>query len=170
MPGLIMHVDENNNKIDLLPKSEIIKNNLWHRSVHLLLFNSKNQVLLQKRSSDKIIFPNLYTASVSGAVEDETYDQAMEREMKEEIGISVPFKKLFIYKSITDVAKSFRTVYFAQSDKKVTVDKREAQSYKWITLPELKKDINENPDKYTPPLKQMMEIYFDKFGLNLPTL
>ena len=164
---MLIEVDENDRKIGIQPRSSF-RGELIHRSVHLMLFNSNNEILLQKRAPTKTKYPNLYTFSVSGAVSIESYEKAMKREMKEELSISVPFKKLFKWKYFDKIDKSFRTIYIAQSDKQVKVDKNEACGIKWISLKDFKKELKENADIYTPPLRKAMEMYFSKYGTNLP--
>lgn len=62
---------------------------LIHRSIGVFLFNSKGEIAFQKRSMTKDTWPGLYTMTTSGHVaKGETYLQAAEREMEEEIGIT----------------------------------------------------------------------------------
>ena len=66
------------------------KEGLWHKAVALFVVNSKNQVLLQKRSSNKKLWPNLWDMTAGGHVlAGEFGFQAIIREIKEEIGIDV---------------------------------------------------------------------------------
>ncbi|MCF2144469.1 MAG: NUDIX domain-containing protein [Candidatus Heimdallarchaeota archaeon] len=65
-------------------------NALLHRSVFVFIFNKNNQLLLQKRSSNKSIRPNKVTASASGHVHaGESYLEAARRELKEELGLEI---------------------------------------------------------------------------------
>ena len=71
--GLSIEVDKNNKKIGLRTISDFQTGKFIHRSAHLLLINSKNEILIHKRSSNKVWYPNLYTYSVSGTVKNESY-------------------------------------------------------------------------------------------------
>ena len=44
------------------------KEGLWHKAVALFIINSKNQVLLQKRSANKRMWPNLWDITAGGHV------------------------------------------------------------------------------------------------------
>lgn len=67
---------------------------LIHRAVGVVVYNSQGQILIQKRSKNKDMYPNLYTISASGHVnKGQTYKQAAIRELKEELGIESPLKK-----------------------------------------------------------------------------
>lgn len=64
---------------------------LIHRSVQVLVFTQDGRLLLQRRSASKDLFPGYYCASASGHVASgENYLTTAERELAEELGISVP--------------------------------------------------------------------------------
>lgn len=158
-----IEVDENNNQIGLRPRDDFYTGKYIHRSSHLILFNSKNEILLQKRASDKKWYPNLFTYSVSATVANESYEECINREMQEEIGISIIVKRLFTYPFFDTYAKAWRCVFVGVTDDEVKPDAREIQKIKWIDADELKKDILENPGIYTPPFVEGMKKYFNEF-------
>ena len=160
---LNIEVDENNNRIGLRPKSDFHTGKFIHRSAHLILLNSKNEILLQKRASDKKWYPNFFTYSVSATVADETYEECINREMQEEIGINIPVKKSFTYKYFDEVDKAFRAVFIGRTDEEIKPDPREIQQIRWINADELKKEILANPEIYTPPLIEGLKIFFSKY-------
>lgn len=60
-------LDENGKKTGVVRNRELIyKNGDWHRTVHVWLLNSKNELLIQKRASNKETFPNLWAISIAG--------------------------------------------------------------------------------------------------------
>ncbi len=61
---------------------------LWHRAVHVLVFDRAGCVFLQKRSMTKDTSPGLWDSSCSGHLDaGEDYDVAAVRELGEEIGV-----------------------------------------------------------------------------------
>lgn len=61
---------------------------LIHRVAHVLIFNSKGEILLQKRSHKKDVAPGKWDTSVGGHIGmGETVEEAVMREMEEELGI-----------------------------------------------------------------------------------
>lgn len=63
----------------------------YHLVVNAFVFNRQGQVLLQQRSLDKLNFPGYWDTSAGGAVKaGETIEAAMARELREELGLTVP--------------------------------------------------------------------------------
>jgi isopentenyldiphosphate isomerase len=83
-------VNEKGETLQSLPRSEVHGNpSLMHKVVHVLVFNSSGDLLLQKRSMDKSVAPGKWDTSVGGHVSSgETLETAVQREMEEELGIS----------------------------------------------------------------------------------
>ena len=76
-------------------KSLARKKGLMYSVIHLWIYNSKGEVLLQHRCKEKKLYPNMWDISVAGAVDaGETPTQAVIREAKEEIGLVILKDKL----------------------------------------------------------------------------
>lgn len=71
-------------------RSKCHKLGLWHKAVALFIINSQNEVLLQKRSASKKMWPNLWDISAGGHVlAGEFGFEAIIREIKEELGSNI---------------------------------------------------------------------------------
>jgi isopentenyldiphosphate isomerase len=83
-------VNELGEAVKTLPRSVIHGDpSLMHRVVHVLVFNQRGELLLQKRSMNKDVAPGKWDTSVGGHIEaGETISEALNREMKEELGIT----------------------------------------------------------------------------------
>ncbi|MBC8500413.1 MAG: NUDIX domain-containing protein [Nanoarchaeota archaeon] len=161
MVELAIEVDEKDNVIGVRPKEEFRNSNFIHRSSHLYLFNSKGEFLVQKRAFVKKSYPGLFDASVSGTVRDgETYEQTLEREMKEELGISVPYSKLFKYEFSDDVDKAIKTVFKATYDGPFKLQKEEVEAVYWMSLGDIKQKMSEHPEQFCPPFFKALKICF----------
>ena len=81
-------VNKRDEVIGQQPRSEVHRLGLMHRAVHVLVFNARGRVFLQKRSMTKDRQPGLWDSSASGHVEaGEEYDACAVRELDEEIGL-----------------------------------------------------------------------------------
>src|SRR3989442_704060 len=80
-------VNEGDEVIGQKPRSEIHRLNLKHRAVHVLVFNARGELFLQKRSMKKDCFPGAWDSSASGHLDTgESYDACAVRELREELG------------------------------------------------------------------------------------
>ena len=62
----------------------------YHLVIHVCIFNSKNELLIQRRHPDKIGWPGIWDISAAGsALQDEDSRMAAIREVKEELGIEI---------------------------------------------------------------------------------
>lgn len=102
---LFVVVDKNDNIIDYRSRRDCHSDkSLIHRSASVVIYNSKGEILLQKRSKTKDLFPGYYTLSASGHVQKgESYLDAAKREMLEEIGVKT---------ELTFVKKFLLSVYY----------------------------------------------------------
>jgi isopentenyldiphosphate isomerase len=88
MAELFDVVDAHDQVLRQEPRADVHRQRLLHRAVHVLVFNSRGEVYLQKRSAKKDTYPNRWTTSCSGPVDaGADYDTAVLRELAEELGI-----------------------------------------------------------------------------------
>src|SRR5258708_3933610 len=81
------------------PRREVHRLGLMHRAVHVLVFNSRGQVFLQKRSLTKDRQRGLWDSSASGHLDSgEDYDACAVREVREEIGLELKRAPLRLFK------------------------------------------------------------------------
>ncbi len=94
-------VNENGKIRGSAPRSEVHgDNSLLHRVVHVLVFTNDGSLLLQKRSMNKDVAAGKWDTSVGGHVDfGESIEQAVLREMEEELGISSVLPR-FVYKYV----------------------------------------------------------------------
>jgi len=83
-------VNERDEVIGRAPRSEIHARKLRHRAVHVLVFNSRGEVFLQKRSMLKDTAKGKWDSSSSGHLDSgEDYDACAVRELREEISLDL---------------------------------------------------------------------------------
>ena len=75
---------------DSCMKSTAHQKGILHASVHIWFYTSQQEILIQKRSRQKNIYPNLWDVSVAGHIASgETAILSATREIKEEIGLNI---------------------------------------------------------------------------------
>src|SRR5476651_1980015 len=83
-------VNERDEVVGQNTRREVHARGLWHRAVHVLVFNARGEVFLQKRSLKKDIAAGKWDSSASGHLDTgETYDACAVREVREELGLKI---------------------------------------------------------------------------------
>ena len=136
------------------------KKGLWHKAVAVFIINSKKQVLLQKRSKNKKMWPDMWDISAGGHVlAGEFGFQAIIREIKEELGLSVKKEEIIFIGCSTSINKKgdilnkhFNEYYIVTKDideKNLSLQKEEVSEVKWINKEEIIERIKNNYDEIT---------------------
>ncbi|WP_040210305.1 isopentenyl-diphosphate Delta-isomerase [Clostridium polynesiense] len=152
---MILLVDENDKEMGYGEKHEVHKKGLFHRAFSIFIFNSKNQLLLQKREKNKYHSPGLWTNTCcSHQRQNEELSDAIHRRLKEEMGFDTELKEAFTFsynfKFHEELSENeFDHVYIGHYEGDIIPNPQEVEDYKWVDLEELKQDIEKNPDKYT---------------------
>lgn len=146
-------VDHENNVIGRELRSVVHRNGLRHRAVHLLVFNRAGELFLQKRSMSKDVAPGLWDSSASGHLDaGEDYAQAVVREAKEEIGITlerVP-EELLRVDACPETGHEFVRVYRAASEGPFSLHPEEIESGEWFRLHELEARLARSEGDFAP--------------------
>ena len=166
-------VDSNDNELVAMEKLEAHKQGLLHRAISVLLFNSKGEILLQKRAFHKYHSPGLWTNTCcSHPYPKENTKDAAERRLKEEMSIktSLKFSFKFNYKvEFTSglIENELDHVFTGFSDETPHLNTDEAVAFKWINPKELRQDMEKSPENYTFWFKIIMNEHFDHIESNL---
>jgi isopentenyl-diphosphate delta-isomerase type 1 len=136
---------------------------LLHTVVHALVFNSKGDLLLQKRSMMKDIQPGKWDTSVGGHINPgETSIEAVIREADEELGIkNAEFEKFNQYIITTDIERelvySFKCIY----PKPFNFNKDEIDEIKFFSTEEIDSLLEQ--DFFTPNFEEEWKLYKKSF-------
>lgn len=171
--GEIMKIQIVNNQdepVGVKERSEIDYKNDIYRVSALWLMNSKGQTLLGQRAFTKDKDPGKWGPAVAGTIDEgETYDDNIYKEADEEIGLTgVRFVKGNKIR-ITYPRNCFFQWYFATIDRGTDTFKKqvdEVAELEWIDVEQVKQELQTNPDKYIPGMKQIVGgCFYDKWGV-----
>jgi isopentenyl-diphosphate delta-isomerase len=151
----VILVDEFDNAIGTMEKLEAHQKGFLHRAFSVLLFNSKGEILLQKRAQGKYHSGGLWTNTCcSHPLPGESMSDATRRKLMQEMGIDqqTEFAYKFIYKTALDdnlIEHEYDHVFIGTHDGDPIINDQEVEDWKFTDLPSLRTDIQENPDAYT---------------------
>lgn len=134
-------VNEKGEVIGHAKRSDVHGNpSLIHKVVHVLVFNKKGEILLQKRALNKDVAPGRWDTSVGGHVGiGENLFFSSKREMQEELGINgvdVEFLYSYIHRNNyeSELVTTFKCIY----DGEIFFNKQEIDEVKFWTFDEIK--------------------------------
>jgi len=147
---------------EILSRKEVHRLGKYHRVIHLYLFNSKNEILLQKRSPMLDNYPGSFSISVLGHVNAGEFSSAtVKREVEEELGIDVSQLKFdFLFSffqeailSETYIDRQFIDVYviYAKIDpNSIKFDRSEVSEIKFVSFESFREMVSNESSGLAP--------------------
>ena len=154
-------------------RNEVHKNGYWHRAIHVLLINSKKEILLQKRAANKEKHPNLWDISCAGHLSSgDTSISGAKREFEEELGIKADEKNMKLIYTIKKshmpkegfIENELQDVYLYKADIDISefrIQKEELSEVKYVPIEEFTEALlSENKEfvKRKNEYKKVLEI------------
>ena len=129
--------------------------------VHLCLFNSKGEMLIQQRQPFKDGWPNMWDITVGGsAVSGDDSRRAIERETLEELGLKIDFSQERPAMTVS-FPQGFDDMYVLTRDidlNDLKLQEEEVQRVKWADQEEILKMLQEGI--FIPYHKALIELLF----------
>lgn len=165
---------------DIMPRSEIHKQGLWHRAIIVAIVNENNQVLLQQRSANKDKNLNMWDISVAGHISaGQDSLSAAAREINEEVCVMLGYKTeikdfryMYSFRKEQIIREDFieRQFYdlfilreFGLDDKTIHFQKEEVQAVKFVDLMELQQMEENNEIVPRPEVYNVLRKYLYQF-------
>lgn len=153
-------VDEHDQVVGQAPRSVVHAQKLLHRAVHIFVFNSRRELLLQMRSSLKDEYPLCYTSSASGHLSaGESYETAAPRELEEELGLAAPLEWLAKFPAGPQTSQEHTVLYRTFTDLAPRIDPREIDAVTFHSLDEISVMIGRRPEVFSPCFVTLFEWY-----------
>ena len=153
-------VNESDEVIGRATRAEVHERGLMHRAIHVLVFNSRGQVFLQKRSLRKDRQPGLWDSSASGHLDSgEDYHACAMRELREEIGLelSAPPQRQFKLAACAETDQEHVWVYRCKAEGPFELNLDEIQAGGWFAPDEVSRWMAERPEEFAGALKVIWE-------------
>ncbi len=155
-------LDENGNFTGKTASRSVChRDGLWHRAVVVNIVKPDNsQILLQKRSETKRMWPGLWDLAAGGHVDAGEFSyQAALREAKEELGLKFDNSELIFIGSTRSEQQTgdinnrhFNDYFILHKDidtSKLSLDPAEVADIKWVDFDEFKRRVANNCEDLT---------------------
>lgn len=169
MEEFVVLVNPEDEVLGLMEKQQAHVNGLLHRAFSIFLFNSKGEMLLQKRAAEKYHSPNQWTNAVcSHPRNGETYLDGAKRRLKEELGITADLSEKFNFIYKADVGEGLWEheldhVFVGTYEGDFNLNKDEVDDVRYVSMEELDQELAENPEHFTEWFKIILEEYKHHF-------
>lgn len=161
-----------NEEGESLEKSEIIEAHTnggkLHKAFSVMVFNEeRTKLLIQKRAKAKMLWPEFWSNTCCSHPKEE-HDIELEAaiRLQEECGFTCPLIPVhsFIYKADDPEGRGteheFDTVLVGAVNESIErkPDPKEIAEMKWVDVEELKDDMKQSPEIYTPWFHEIIQI------------
>jgi geranylgeranyl diphosphate synthase type I len=188
-------VDESDQQIGSASKVDChLGSGKLHRAFSVMLFDSNDRLLIQKRAASKITFPSVWANSCCShpldvVGENEAQDglgakRAAIRKLEQELGIApegVPlenfqFVSRMLYKARADskwVEHELDHILFIRADVDVNPNPNEIDEYRWVSQSELEELVTQSPENgelIAPWFQQIKLLFLDNWWDHLDNM
>lgn len=153
-------VNELDEVIGRRPRAEVHRLMLRHRAMHLLVFNSRGEIFLQKRSMKKDCHPGAWDSSSSGHLDQgEDYEACVVREAREELGLRLgsPPERLFKIDACERTGMEFVWIYRCVAEGPFTLCPEEIEEGGWFAPDRIDAWLAEKPGDFAPSFAMIWE-------------
>lgn len=150
-------VDDANRVVGAAPRSRLGEAGLIYRAAYILVFNSRGELFVQKRTPTKDLYPGYYDAAAGGIVlADESYAACARRELAEELGVEAPLTRRFDFYFDEAGNRVWGRVYTCVHDGPLRLQAEEIESGMFAAVAEV---LGGRFAPLTPDTRQALERY-----------
>lgn len=141
-----------------------------HRAFSLFVFNAEGELLLQRRSDQKRLWPGFWSNSCcSHPRAGEAMDEATHRRLEQELGVHAELEYLYKFQyqaSFRDLGSEHELcwVYLGRTNDSVKVNRNEISEWRYVAPEKVAREIDEHPERYTPWFKMEWARINESFG------
>ncbi len=154
-------VNEDDEIVDVKTRKEAHDKGLRHRSVMFFVFNPDGKLLMTQRSDDKRFYPGHWSVVLGGHVTSGlNYDEALEKEMEEEIGLVGDYEEIGSFIKEIEEEKENVKLYKVEVDpEKIELSPIEFERARFISQEEVEEELKDKD--IVPETEQVLEILND---------
>jgi 8-oxo-dGTP pyrophosphatase MutT (NUDIX family) len=143
-------VDENDIVVGTAKRRQMRAERLRHRATYILVFNSRDEIYVQRRTDTKDYCPGYWDPVAGGVMgPGEEYAEGAAREAEEELGVTgVPLRFAFKFYYEDERVRCFGSTFACIFDGPIVWQPSEVQGGEWVPIADIEKHMREN--NHTP--------------------
>jgi isopentenyldiphosphate isomerase len=147
---MVTIVNEHNNVVGAVSRRQMRVKRLLHRATYVMVFNTRGELYVHRRTPKKDVFPGYYDVAAGGVVlAGESYEEGAIRELSEELGIrGVPLRRLFDFYYEDEHIRVWGAAFFCIYDSEMVLQKDEVESGAFLNIEEVLRLADSEP--FTP--------------------
>lgn len=152
----VILVDQQDRPTGTMEKLKAHEQGLLHRAISVYVFNSRNELLLQRRAASKYHCGGLWTNTCCGhPLPGEQAREAAQRRLNEEMGLSCALRKSLEFSYRADlpgglIENEYGHIFFGRTDDFPRLNSDEADGYAYLSLDVIQQRIAQAPASFTP--------------------
>ena len=161
-------VDADDRVVGTMERREIHRKGLFHRSVHVFVFDEAGRLYLQRRSLAKEEHPGKWDSSASGHMDSgESYQAAAARELEEEIGLQASPEPVIKMRACEDTGMEHSMLFRVQrkgTDPSPKPNRQEVLEGRFFRTEEIEERLSTEPQAFSPSFRLLFRRYMDEIG------
>lgn len=166
----VILVDEQDHQIGIGEKLAVHRAGQLHRCFSIFVFNSKGELLIQKRATGKYHSGGLWSNTCcSHPRPGEDINEAAHQRLQMEMGFDCELKEVFSFTYRVEFENGlteheFDHVFVGTSDATPVLNPEEASEWQWVAPSALLADMKKDPEKYTYWFRVSFNRVLDAYG------
>lgn len=144
-------VDEHDRVLAQASRFEVHRDKQRHRAVHILVFNGRGEIFLQRRSQWKDVCPLKWDSSAAGHVNaGQSYEETAARELEEELGVSAPVHCIARIAACEETGHEFVHLFEARHEGPFFLPPAEIECGEWFGEAQVDRWVGARPEDFAP--------------------
>ena len=165
----IILVDKEDNEIGLGEKLEVHQKGKLHRAFSVFIFNSRRELLLQRRAKIKYHSGGLWSNTCDGHPRpNKEIEKEAKKRLREEMGFECDLRRIFSFtyrrKAGDLIENEIDHILVGKFEGKPRPNKEEVEDWRWVDYSQLKKEVRDNPQNYTSWFKLIFNKAIKEYG------
>ena len=161
-------VDENDEMVDKRPRKEAHERGLLHRGAAIIVHTPHREMVLQKRSEDKMKKPGKLCVPGGHLEAGDSYREGAIREFFEELYSkdygAIELEELFKIRKDADDDPEFMKVFRAEDTKPFNPDSSEVQKLVFWSPEKLSEELEKRPEQFTQTTRIILKELYQRKG------